>query len=103
MSPRANRGWRMAVAGAVALLAGVGCRNQTVSVKNDSADPVRLSVAQSWSGVLELPAHTSGELKARLRPGMVEVAIERGGMATALTCPYQASESHVFVRIPPSG
>jgi hypothetical protein len=92
------------MAACVAVLAlATGCRGQVVSVQNDSSQPVNVSVARSWTGVLAVPAHGQGEVKARLRPGVVEVAVERGGTATALSCAYSEGEPRLFVRVLESG
>lgn len=91
------------VAASLVVLACVGCRNQIVQVDNDSETPVRVSVARSWSGVIAVPPRSRGEAKARLRPGLVEVAIERSGWATALGCEHRAGEPRLVVRIPRSG
>jgi hypothetical protein len=88
----------------LALLFGLsGCRNQVVSVQNDSAEPVNVSVAHGWSGMVTVPAGERGEIKARLRPGPVEVAFQSTGSSRALVCPYADGAGRLDVRVQKSG
>ncbi len=89
---------------ALALLLGsTGCRNQVVGVQNDSAEPVNVSVAHGWSGMVTVPAGGRGEIKARLRPGPVEVAFQSSGSSRALVCPYADGAGRLDVRVQKSG
>ncbi len=99
MTPR----FRQATSCLALLALTTGCRGQVVSVQNDSNQAVNVSVARSWTGVLAVPAHGRGEVKARLRPGVVEVAVEGGGTSTALGCAYNEGEPRLFVRVLESG
>jgi hypothetical protein len=88
----------------LALLLGVsGCRNQVVGVQNDSVEPVNVSVAHGWSGTVTVPAGGRGEIKARLRPGPVEVAFQVGRSSRALVCPYEGGAGRLDVRVQKSG
>jgi hypothetical protein len=94
---------RAAVSCALLLLGVSACRNQVVGVQNDSAESVNVSVAHGWSGTVTVPAGERGDLKARLRPGPVEVAIQTGRSSRALVCEYAEGAGRLDVRVEKSG
>ncbi len=87
----------------LAALGASGCRNQVVSVHNESTDPVTVSVVRGFSGVVTVPPGARAELEARLRPGPVEVVLESRGSSRALICEHAGGSASLHVRIGAEG